>query len=239
MFNIGDKVYHFSNSFRNLEVTKSNNIYTFCRGEEYLRATRNNPEGWYTFSERRFLNVSLKGEEYNNNKNYYQSNKWDKIANRAYNMYTKVSYVYEQVLNKEIDLNPFYQRDLVWTLEQKKNYIENLFLDKAVITPTFILNWENFEMFAYEILDGKQRLSTIFEFIENKFSVFDNIYFKDLSQNDVNFLLSHGINYTRIDKRNNKNFTDTEKIELFLEINELGSKMSDEHIQKIKSMLKK
>ena len=42
MFNIGDKVYHYSNSFRNLEVTKSNNIYMFCSSEEYLRATRNN-----------------------------------------------------------------------------------------------------------------------------------------------------------------------------------------------------
>ena len=115
MFNIGDKVYHYSNSFRNLEVTKSNNIYMFCSSEEYLRATRNNQEGQYTFSERRFLNVSSKCEEYNNNKNYYKSNKWDKISNRAYNMHTKVSYVYEQVLNKEIDLNPFYQRDLVWT----------------------------------------------------------------------------------------------------------------------------
>lgn len=45
MFNIGDKVYHYSNSFRNLEVTKSNNIYMFCSSEEYLRATRNNQEG--------------------------------------------------------------------------------------------------------------------------------------------------------------------------------------------------
>ena len=63
--------------------------------------------------------------------------------------------------------------------------------------------------------------------------------FKNLSQNDVNFLLRHDINYTRIDKRNNKNFTYEEKIELFLEINELGTKMSNKHIEKIKSLLQK
>ena len=150
-----------------------------------------------------------------------------------------VNYFYQGVLSGEININPSYQRGLVWTLEQKQKYIESLFNETAVITPTLVLNWENSrDNGIYEVIDGKQRLTTIFDFIENKFCLSNGLYFKDLSMSDCNFILYHDIRYTRIEKISYSNLTLNEKIELFLEINELGTKMSEEHIEKVKEMIK-
>ena len=85
------------------------------------------------------------------------------------------------------------------------------------------------------MLDGKQRLSTIFEFIENQFCLNDGLYFKNLNGKDKIELLFMDVKAIEILPRKFSNqLTDKQKIELFLEINELGTKMSDEHIAKIK-----
>ena len=237
-FNIGDKVYSCKSYLRNLEIIKIEGIKIICKGEEYIKNRQNYEEGWHKKNDIILYSFEIRLEEFKNAKNYRVKNKWDKIIQRNQNMYMDLMHLYNQIMTKEMNLNPFYQRDLVWTNEQKKAYIEALFLEKAEIKPTIILNWENNDENCYEVLDGKQRISTILEFLNNKFPIFDNILFKDLSESDVKFITSKEVNYTRIEKLNNKNLTDEEKIELFLEINELGTKMSDEHIQKIKSMLK-
>ena len=238
MFNIGDKVYSCKSYLRNLEIIKIEGIKIICKGEEYIKNRQNYEEGWHKKNDIILYSFEIRLEEFKNAKNYRVKNKWDKIIQRNQNMYMDLMHLYNQIMTKEMNLNPFYQRDLVWTNEQKKAYIEALFLEKAEIKPTIILNWENNDENWYKVLDRKQRIYTILEFLNNKYPIFDNILFKDLSESDVKFITSKEVNYTRIEKLNNKNLTDEEKIELFLEINELGTKMSDEHIQKIKSMLK-
>lgn len=57
---------------------------------------------------------------------------------------------------------PEYQRDLVWTLVQKREYIINLFNGMAEIKPTILLYYED-KKDIYEVLDGKQRLTTLFQ----------------------------------------------------------------------------
>lgn len=65
--------------------------------------------------------------------------------------------------------NPEYQRTLVWTLKQKQDYITNLFNGMAEIRPTILLYYED-KKDIYEVLDGKQRLTTLFQFIDNEFA---------------------------------------------------------------------
>ena len=170
-----------------------------------------------------------------------KKDEWEKIIDRR-NHDFKVCDLYKRLYEEQLELDPFYQRDYVWNLEQKRLYIENLFLDKAVITPTFIqvekpkeLRKDFSDFDILEVLDGKQRLSTIFEFIENQFCLNDGIYFKNLNGKDKIELLFMDVKAIEILPRKFSNqLTDKQKIELFLEINELGTKMSDEHIEKIK-----
>lgn len=237
MLKIRDKVYSCRNGFKELKVISINGIYVKCEGYRFKPSKYNHKEGEWEQGVFNLNVFELSEKPYSNNKIYTKSNKWDNIIQRRVNMTTKVLRLYEDVLNEEVNMKPFYQRDIVWTLKQKQEFLQAIFEDRVEITPTIILNWENLDKNQYEVLDGLQRLSTIFDFINNKFPIYDNVYFSELSSKDRCSILDTKISYTRIEKLNKTNLTDNEKIQLFLEMNALGTKMSDEHIEKVKNML--
>ena len=143
----------------------------------------------------------------------------------------------EYYLTGQIDFNPKYQRALVWTTEQKEKYIKALIQDKADITPTFITKPYTANDYLYEVLDGKQRLNAILSYIKGEFSI-DNIYYKDLTQEDVHKFLRTPYNYTiitYINERGENAMPENMKIELFLQINEYGTKISQEELTRIKN----
>ncbi|MGL5752055.1 MAG: hypothetical protein ACRCXT_16095, partial [Paraclostridium sp.] len=61
--------------------------------------------------------------------------------------------------------------------------------------------------------------------------------FYDLSSDDTRYILRLDVRYTRIECICGRNLTLDEKIKLFLEVNELGTKMSEKHIEKVKELL--
>lgn len=152
--------------------------------------------------------------------------------------------LYERYVENKIETNPQYQRDLVWTLKQKREYITALLKSRAEIKPVFALEYENGNDGIYEVVDGKQRLNAIFEFIEDKFSVpFDKnkgkeMKFSELSAKDVLKILNFNVEQTVFICFNGK-IPLSFKIELFLEINEKGTRISEEHIKKVKQMISK
>ena len=64
-------------------------------------------------------------------------------------------------------VNRKYQRKLVWTIEEKQQFINSILLDYPV--PLFLLATNIAG--KYEIIDGMQRLNSIFSFIKGEFSV--------------------------------------------------------------------
>ena len=64
-------------------------------------------------------------------------------------------------------VNRKYQRKLVWTIEEKQNFIGSILLDYPV--PLFLL--ANVPEGKYEIIDGMQRLNAIFSFIKGEFAI--------------------------------------------------------------------
>ena len=74
----------------------------------------------------------------------------------------------------------------------------------------------------------------MFDLVEDKLILWNGKKFSELSFQDKKHILNHTIRYTQIKKRDLGNLTEVERVELFLEINELGTKMSDEHIKNIK-----
>lgn len=138
-------------------------------------------------------------------------------------------------------LDPIYQRELCWTIEQKQSYIINLFNGLAKCNPTIIEYYSNdYNTKYYEILDGKQRLTTIFDFIDNKFPIIyenEKIYFNDLIDQDKKYLLRFDVKYTRImPNQLNENLSLKDRLQIFLEINYLGTKMDDKHLLKIRGL---
>ncbi|NES18016.1 MAG: DUF262 domain-containing protein [Symploca sp. SIO3E6] len=108
--------------------------------------------------------------------------------NRAINFQT-VSWFWDLYTRKLLELDPPYQRRSVWNQDYKDFFIDtalNNYPTPAIflyqdITPEGISR--------YSVVDGKQRLSTLFEFAENKFPVSEEAtitrlrgkYFKDLN----------------------------------------------------------
>ena len=85
----------------------------------------------------------------------------------------------------QLDLGPEFQQGLVWNARQKSELIESILM--GIPLPLFYVK-EN-EDGVYIIVDGKQRLSTMFDFIDNKFSLgqlkilkdYKGKYFKSLT----------------------------------------------------------
>lgn len=72
-----------------------------------------------------------------------------------------------QSINKNINLGPDYQRRARWSTKQKSRLIES-FLMNIPVPPIFL--YEN-DYYEYEVIDGRQRLEAIHDFISNKFKL--------------------------------------------------------------------
>jgi hypothetical protein len=111
--------------------------------------------------------------------------------NRAINFQT-VSWFWDLYTRHLLELDPPYQRRSVWNQEYKNFFIDTVL--NGYPAPAIFLYQEITPqgISKYSMVDGKQRLSTLFEFAENKFPVSENAtitrlrgkYFDDL-ENEV------------------------------------------------------
>lgn len=96
--------------------------------------------------------------------------RWKELRNTANteNVLMTVSEIIKFYERGRIKINPAYQRNYRWNNEQKTKFIESLLL-KYPIPPIITIKTENDNgLYNYEIIDGVQRLSTIFEFVGAK-----------------------------------------------------------------------
>lgn len=135
------------------------------------------------------------------------------------------------------DLNPIYQRDLVWSTEKKQEFVKKLLIGDVDLCPTFITAPFKKSKREYEVLDGKQRMMAVIQYVQNQFPV-EGFYYKDLTLGDVSRLMNATFKYKIVKYyEKKKGFSEMslkQKVELFLQVNEYGQKVSDEHLAKIK-----
>jgi hypothetical protein len=133
-----------------------------------------------------------------------------------------------------VDMNPEYQRGYVWSLEDKQKLIESIFEKADIGKFTFIKLTETDYIdrdVDYEILDGKQRLSTLTEFYENRFS-YKGKFYNDLDGCDKRTFLNAVISIGDIN-----NVIDRKTIyQQFLRINRTGKPIPEEHLKRIEML---
>lgn len=78
-----------------------------------------------------------------------------------------------------IKMNPIYQRNgEIWTLEKRQLLIDSILNEYDI--PKLYFHWLKSEKFEYAVIDGRQRLETIFAFIDGKFPLANDFeYFMD------------------------------------------------------------
>lgn len=76
--------------------------------------------------------------------------------------------IFQKIKERKLLLNPEYQRNVIWDKAKKTAFIESLFMG-IIIPPVYVVEIPGdniLEENTYEVVDGKQRLSTIDDFIK-------------------------------------------------------------------------
>lgn len=137
-----------------------------------------------------------------------------------------------------IDMNPEYQRGNVWTLEQKVALIDSIFNNVDIGKFTVIRRkWGTCPdkpdtPFLYEMLDGKQRATAIFEYFMGRFA-YKGKYYNDLCHLDRHHVKYYSISYSEAEP-----MTDKQKYRYFIKLNTTGTPVDPEHMNKVAAMLK-
>lgn len=183
---------------------------------------------------------------------FYNQDIWQILFKAGYG---KITDDYSKLESTEdfgnVNFNPFiidangnrqyYQRDLVWTLEQKQLLIDSIYQNIEIGKFLFRYNsWERMQLekketgvgHGWDCVDGKQRFFAIVEFLQNKFQDNYGNYWKDLSANaQRRFLNFPNLSYGELPET----ASDEDVIDNFLTLNFTGTPMSRDHIEYVKS----
>lgn len=224
-FNVGDEVAY--GRLKNVvvdEVLYDGKIYV-------LRATKReencgSPKGTEVCRACSWLNIRplTKGfSDFTRNEDvklYFSSSTIESILHMAYSF--------------GVDFEPEYQRGLVWSDEDKQKLLWSVFnnvdIGKFVFVHLNGAEWHE-KGTSYEILDGKQRLTTLMEFYENKLP-YQGVYYNDLSGKDRYTFLQHNADYANIENADKET-----RLKYFLMLNRGGRPMDEAHLDKIEEML--
>ena len=123
-----------------------------------------------------------------------------------------------------------YQRDHVWKLSDKIALIDSIF-NNIDIGKIIFVQLDYTQDIYYEVLDGKQRLTAIRDFHEDRFK-YNGYYFSELSRFDKNKFENHSISYGYLE-----NPTKEAIFETFIKLNTCGKPMATKHINHVKKLL--
>lgn len=157
---------------------------------------------------------------------------------------------------RELNWNPYvinedgkpetYQRDFVWSLTDKQSLIDSLYngieCGKIVVRKR---SWKELDILVKkykitdiafnDIIDGKQRLNTLREFVLGEFHDSMGNYYADLTAMAQNKLFSNQlIGFAEMDEDS----SDDQVLEQFLKMNFSGIPQSKDHIEYVKSLRK-
>lgn len=225
-FNIGDKV-----SYGALKESVVEEI--LYDGKVYVLkciATDNNyghPFDYETYRVTSWVNVRPIGCSTNTNFSENQEVKLD-YYNSTIESLLRKNYAFG------IDFDPDYQRGYVWDQQDKELLLDSVFknidIGKFVLIHLSDEEWHERGL-SYEILDGKQRLSTLIEFYENKLS-YKGKYYNELSVMDKMAFTEHQVAVAEVRETDKKTV-----LKYFLMLNRTGKSMDESHLTEVEKML--
>ena len=124
--------------------------------------------------------------------------------------------VVNEVKSRRLIMSPYFQRNLVWRQIHKIDFIKTILLGYPF--PQIFIAKGNIDLATMTttscIVDGQQRMNTIFEYVKGEFKV-DNKFFDDLDVKEKETFLKYQIPIIDLDIDNN----DPEIIEIFQRLN--------------------
>lgn len=141
----------------------------------------------------------------------------------------------------DIDLKPEYQRNFKWTDSQKSRFIESLFLGLPIPSLFFYQD----KLARWEVVDGIQRLSTIYQFCnvlkDSNDKIIETFTLQDIPElthlngltfNDFPIELQREFRKLRLDLTIISNKTDENvKLEVFRRLNGFGTNLNEQELR--------
>lgn len=149
--------------------TKFNEYDILEKEKIILQYLQNNLPDWI-YEETDYDNENL--EDDNTNIIPYDVTKID-IINNTY----QAEYLHKKYKFGEIQLSPDYQRNFVWTSKQKSRLIESMLIQ--IPLPIFYIDARDEDKWI--VIDGLQRLSSIFYYLQDDFKLSNLEYLKELN----------------------------------------------------------
>lgn len=144
----------------------------------------------------------------------------------------QIDSILNKVFKNGVDDTPAYQRDYVWTLSDKIRFIESVFAGNDLGKIIFLKY--DYPRTDYEVLDGKQRLNALVEYVTSQFQV-HGLYWHQLRKLDRMRFEDRTLQIAELD---GNRLSEADKIRLFLQVNVAGVPQSEEHIASVKEKLK-
>lgn len=132
-----------------------------------------------------------------------------------------------------IDMSPEYQRGNVWTQADKELLIESIFENRDIGKFVVIMRPYAPDPAPHaEILDGKQRLTTLVEFFEGRIK-YKGMLFQDMHWRDQAHFRHYSIGWAELGEKT----TRKQKLTYFLKLNVTGVPQDPAHIESVRKLL--
>lgn len=156
---------------------------------------------------------------------------------RLYYANITIESLIHRCLSSGIDMNPEYQRGNVWSEEEKQALLDSIFMHAEI--GRFVIRSKepdynvDLNEYLYEIVDGKQRLSTIVDFYLNRLA-YKGVYYNELSPKDRYCFLNTHLSLADMDDA-----TKEDALRVFLMVNQSGHSMDPAVLSSAKELLER
>jgi len=130
------------------------------------------------------------------------------------------------------------QRDYVWTIDQKRELIWSVLMNRHIprMAMLNVISGKEDIKGTYQVIDGKQRLSAMIDFYKGVYSLeIDGAeyYFKDLPEDYQRVISGFMFPYYIVNEDYGNKFTDEDKINWFRYINFAGTPQDADHMKRL------
>jgi uncharacterized protein with ParB-like and HNH nuclease domain len=130
------------------------------------------------------------------------------------------------------------QRDFVWTIDQKRELIWSILMKRNIPRMAImnVVSDISDTDGTYQVIDGKQRLSSMIDFFNNKYTLLidsKEYLFKELPKDYQNVIQGYHFSYYIANEDYGDLFTDQDKINWFMYINFAGTPQDKLHFDKL------
>lgn len=129
-----------------------------------------------------------------------------------------------------LQLTADYQRGYVWQAADQQAFLDSVMNGRAL--GTFVIVRQGHPL-TDELLDGKQRVTTLLKFVNNEITYRGN-YWAELSRADRYQFLGRNVSHLQV---HNNGLKKSELLRIFLEVNSAGVPQTEEHLVKVRQML--